>query len=223
MMATAPPGFVPEAPPDPAPPPATGPPPSVPMWRKVVGVVLGLLLIAAAVYAQSFVIGKDRFDDPLTVSGGMRQELATDLFSARLERVEAAKIIKVRTQYGVDEDGTDDLFLVVKIGATAPRRPIKLDSHLITADGLRFNATDRVPVTATLSGKWVQSGWWRSGFFFFEIPRDKIEGARVVVSQLPSSMFGDQYAAEASFDLGLDPAEVDQLARSAGAVYEVNG
>ncbi|GAA3843042.1 hypothetical protein GCM10022226_77440 [Sphaerisporangium flaviroseum] len=217
------PGFVPQAPPHRPAPPPVAPPPRVPVWRKIVAATLGVILISAAVYVQTFVLDGSRLDDPLTVSGGIQEAVSTDVFSARLDRVEFAKSVRVKKQFGTDEDTTDKVFLVVKVGATAPRRPIQLTSHLVTADGLRFDVTDHVTDTATLGSKWVQPGWWGSGLFFFEVPPDKVPGARVVVSQKASTIFGDQYLAEASFDLGLDGAKAGQMIQAAKDVYEVSG
>ncbi|MCW2882242.1 MAG: hypothetical protein JWQ95_6342 [Sphaerisporangium sp.] len=214
--------FVPHAPP--LPPSRTKPPSRrAPVWRRLAGAVLGLALASAAVYAQTFVMTADDRRAPLTVSGGMHGQLNTDHFSARLERVEFARSVRVKSTYGTDEATTDQLFLIVKIGATSPRRPVKLVSHILTSDGLRFEATDHVNVSATLGDKWVQPGWWRSGFYFFEIPPDKVAGARVVVSEMNNTVYGDQYAPEVSFDLGLDGAKARQMTDAAKDVYEVSG
>ncbi|WP_214413847.1 hypothetical protein [Sphaerisporangium fuscum] len=220
-MTAASPGFVPDAP---ALPPARSEPARrVPVWQRILMAVLGLALVAGAVYAQTFVLGVDQLDDPITRSGGLHDEVNADLFSARLERVEFAKTVRVKKTYSSEDAATDQVFLVVKVGATAPRRPIQLAAHLLTADGLRFEPTDRVPSSATLAEKWVQPGWWRSGLYFFEVPPDKVAGARVVVSEPLSPLFGDQYIAEAAFDLGLDEAKARQMIGAAQDVYEVTG
>ncbi|WP_248962510.1 hypothetical protein [Sphaerisporangium perillae] len=219
-MAT-PPGLVPDAPPLPPGPPEA-PRRHVPAWRRAAGALLGLVLAAGAVYVQTRVLTADQLDDPLTVSGGMHDELETDLFSARLERVEFARSVRVKKQFSTDEATTEHVFLIVKMGATSRRKPVQLTAHLITAGGLSFDPTDRVDARATMADKWVQPGWWRSGLYFFEIPPDKAAGSRVVLSE-PKTLFGDAFIPETSSDLGLDEAKARQMIDAAKDVYEVSG
>ncbi|MEV6982499.1 hypothetical protein AB0M95_14730 [Sphaerisporangium sp. NPDC051017] len=218
-MVTSP-GLVPDAPSRPAPAPPRRR--RVPLWRRLLAAVLGLALVCGAVYVQTFVLDADRLRAPLTVSGGMHDELVTDTFSARLERVEFARTIRIKKTYATDEATTDRIFMIVKVGATAPRRPVQLAAYLLTADGLRFDPTDRVPPGATFSEKWVQPGWWRSGLYFFEVPKDRVAGARVVVRE-PQTLFGDDWVSEVSADLGLDATEAGRMIGAAKDVYEVTG
>ncbi|MFC6080183.1 hypothetical protein [Sphaerisporangium aureirubrum] len=216
-------------------PPPTGPavqgppPPGAPAaarvtgWRKALGVAVGLALVAAAVWMQPLILTPDRLNDPLTASGGMHDELTTPRFTARLERVEFARTVRVKKQYSTEDAPTDQVFMIAKVGATTPNRPVRLSARLLTADGRLFDATERVPETAGLASKWVQPGWWRSGLFFFEVPPKDVAGARVIVSEEPSPLFGDQFMAEASFDTGMDEAAARRTVAGAKDVYEVNG
>ncbi|MFC4530215.1 hypothetical protein [Sphaerisporangium dianthi] len=186
--------------------------------------VIGIALAIGAVCLQTFVMTADEKAAPLTVSGGKGEILASDHFSARLEQIEFARSVRVKRTYTTDEVATDQIFLVVKVGATTPRRPIKLVPYLVTADGLRFNATDKINETATLTDKWIQTGWWRSGLCFFEIPPGKVAGARVVVTeQQVNSLYDDQYLPEVSLDLGLDQARAREAMNAAKDVYEASG
>ncbi|GGK94867.1 hypothetical protein Sme01_57600 [Sphaerisporangium melleum] len=208
----------------PAPAPADRPRgPRRPAWHRIAAAVLGVALAAGAVYAQTFTMSADQRRAPLTFSAGPRQDVRTDHFSARLERVEFARSVRVKRTYATDEATTDQVFLIIKIGATGARRPLQLAPFLVTADGLRFNATDKVNPTATITEKWVQPGWWRSALCFFEVPPDKIAGARVVVQEKVNDLAGDQYLPETSFDLGLTGAQVRQGVEGAKDGYEVSG
>ncbi|MEU8265532.1 hypothetical protein AB0B89_00070 [Sphaerisporangium sp. NPDC049002] len=194
----------------------------VPLWRRTVGAIIGVALMCAAVYVQTHVLTVDQRREPLTVSGGMHQELRTAHFSARLERVEFAKSVRVKKQYATEDSTADQVFLIAKVGLTSPRRPIKITAHVITADGLRFEPTDRVDSGATLGDKWIQPAWWRSGFYFFDLPADKVAGAQVVVAE-PRTLFGDAYMPEIALDPGLDQAKARQMVDAAKDVYEVSG
>ncbi|WP_405144295.1 hypothetical protein OG589_41420 [Sphaerisporangium sp. NBC_01403] len=213
--------LVPDAPPAA---PARPEPPRrrVPLWRRTVSAVVGLALVCAAVYVQTHVLTTDQRREPLTVSGGMHQELRTSHFSARLERVEFARSVRVKKKYGTEDATPDEVFLIAKVGLTAPRRPLRLTAHLVTADGLSFEPTDRVDLSATLGDKDIQPGWWRSGFYFFDIPADKVAGARVVVAE-PATLFGTDFMPETAMDLGLDQAKARQMIDAAKDVYEVSG
>ncbi|GII85319.1 hypothetical protein Ssi03_33090 [Sphaerisporangium siamense] len=218
-MATSP-GLVPETLPAPPPPRPAGP--RVPAWRRLLAAVVGVALVCGAVYTRSIELTPDELNDPLTTSGGMGDALVTGQFTTRAEKVEFARSVRVKRTYSTDDAPTDHIFMIVKVSATAPRRPIQLAAHLVTADGARFDTTDRVETTATFAYKWVQSGWWASGLFFFEIPPARVAGARLVVS-VPNTLYGDVYQPETSADLGLDAAGAARLIDAAKDAYEVKG
>jgi hypothetical protein len=175
-------------------------------------VLIGIILLVAAVYAQSLVLTSEQKDDPLTANGAAGDVVRTDPFEARVEGVQAARTLQITGTPDpvVADDGL--LFLVVKVSATAPKRPIQLTTaYLVTADGLRFDATERVRERLTLGYKWVQSGWWSTGSYFFEVPPSAVAGARLSIVGGAPKLFGDQYAAEASIDLNLSPAKAQRL------------
>ncbi|GII79680.1 hypothetical protein Sru01_46620 [Sphaerisporangium rufum] len=201
--------------------PAPVSPRRAPAWRRLLHVAVGLALIGGAGYAHEFVLPPDRLDDPLTATGGPREEIRMDTFSARLEEVRFARSVRVKKEFGTDEATTRQIFLVAKVGATSVRKPLKLSAFLLTADGLRFDPTDRVDAGATLAEKWVQPGWWRSGLYFFEVPPDKVAGARVVVTD-PQVLFED-WVPEVAMDLGLDEAGARRMISEAEDGYEVTG
>ena len=192
-------------------------------WQRAFRAVTGLALVAAAVAMQPLRLAPERLTEPITASAGIHEQVSLPRFSARLERVEFARSVRVDKQYGSDEAPTDQIFLVAKVGATAPQRPVQLHARLLTADGRRFDATERVSDTVALNTKWVQPGWWRSGLYFFEVPPDAVAGATVIVSEASSPLFGDQFLSEAAFDTGLDEAAAKRAVGAAKEVYEVSG
>ncbi|GAA1273127.1 hypothetical protein GCM10009677_27870 [Sphaerisporangium rubeum] len=192
-------------------------------WLTALRAVTGLALVAAAVAMQPLRLAPERLNEPITASGGMHDELSMPRFSARLERVEFARTVRVNKRYGGEDAPTGQIFLIAKVGATAPKHPVQLHARLFTADGRRFDPTERVSDTAAMNTKWVQPGWWRSGLYFFEVPPDAVAGAKVVVSEEISPLFGDQFLSEAAFDTGLDGAAAKQAVGAAKDVYEVSG
>ncbi|GII67296.1 hypothetical protein Skr01_73810 [Sphaerisporangium krabiense] len=197
--------------------------PRVPLARRLIGAVVGLALVCGAVYVQTFVLSPEELKDPLTASGGMRDALVTDQFTTRVEQVEFTRSVQVKRTYSTDDARTEQIFMVVKVSATAPRRPIQLTARLVTADGARFATTDRVGTAATFANKWVQPGWWASGLFFFEVPPARVAGARLVVSAPGNILYGDTYQPETSTDLGLDETAAARMIGAAKDAYEVKG
>ncbi|GAA3843024.1 hypothetical protein GCM10022226_77400 [Sphaerisporangium flaviroseum] len=160
--------------------------------------VVALAIGAAAVYAHTFAMDKDKLDAPLTSHAAAGGVAVTGRFSARLEKVVAARSLRLLTTSTDPETGrvtikksgrvgTQDVFIVVTIGATSPGDPTRLDdAWLRTADGVEYAATDRVGPAFTLPHRPVQNGWWVDVVFVFEIPPEALAGASIVVSA-PSS------------------------------------
>lgn len=192
--------------------------------RKVVNAVLGLALVGAAVAAQTRVLTADQLNDPLTAAAGFRDPVVTDRFHAQLERVEFARSVAVKKQYGTDTVTAREIFLIAKVGAIAPREHTQLTvAFLVTRNGRRFEQTEKVDTSATLGAKYVQPGWWRSGFYFFDVPASAVPGSRIVLQEKADPVFGDQYVQEASFGTELDEATARKMIGEAEDVYEVTG
>ncbi len=211
-MTTSPPHVLPPRSPSPPDPPRRPRPRRGHGRRRIVSVLIGILLLAAAVYAQSLVPTAEQRNDPLTTNGVAGEVVRTDLFEARVDDVRAARTLRITGSPDavVADDGL--LFLAVKVSATAPKRAIKLTTaYLVTDDGLRFDTTERVKERLTLGYTWVQSGWWSTGSYFFEVPPSALAGARLSIVAGTPKLYDDQYAAEASIDLNLGPAEARRL------------
>lgn len=194
---------------------------TVRVLRRVVNAVLGLVLVAGAVAMQTVLLEPDDLDAPITSNGGVADTVRTAFFEARVESVEAASALRRQDRDPV-RPSPGQVFVIVKVSATASSRALRLESaHLVTADGLKYAATERMDSNASLSGTWVQPMWRASGLYFFEVPAAALPGSRFVVSEKPSPLFGDQYLPEASIDLGLDAAGARGLLDSAKNVYEV--
>ncbi len=155
-------------------------------------------------YAHTFVMDKDDLDAPLTSQAAAGAVASTGRFSARLDKVVAASSLRLLTT-STDPDGghvevkksarvgTPDVFVVATVGATSPDEPTRLENAwLRTADGIEYAATDRVDPAFTLSRRPVQHGWWVDVVFVFEVPREAVPGASIVVSAPSSNGIYDQ-------------------------------
>ncbi|MEV1167934.1 hypothetical protein [Nonomuraea sp. NPDC049784] len=185
---------------------------------KLLSLAVGLVLLGAAVALQTLHRGEGEITDPLTYTGGKGEIVDAKRFSVRLDSFVAAKSIKL----GDQTIGTDNLFLIVNASAMSSLKPYHLAQPvLLTADGKKFAATDRVTETYTLAFRWVQPGLWTSGRFFFEVPPSELPGARVVF-RLPSGFVVEPYQPEAEVDLGLDEEGARKLAASPQDVYSTD-
>ncbi|WP_188195430.1 hypothetical protein [Nonomuraea sp. SYSU D8015] len=179
-----------------------------------------MLLVGGAMGMQTLHLSDSEFGDPLVYSGAKGEAVDARRFSVKLESVAVAKSIKSSTK----TVETDHLFLVVDVAAKSSLKPYHLkEPVLVTGDGKKFDATDRVDNSLTLSRKWVQPDIWTRGRFFFEVPASALAGASVRF-RLPgaSSVLVEPYRPEAEIDLGLDEDAARKLAASPQAVYSTD-
>ncbi|MEU5867184.1 hypothetical protein ABZ815_38840 [Nonomuraea sp. NPDC047529] len=175
----------------------------------------GLLLAAAAVGLQTFHLSANEASAKVTYKGVKGESVDARRFTVRLDSFVAAKTIQNSDQ----TIATDNLFLVVTASAKSSLKPYHLGQpELLTTDGKKFDATDRVASPLTLANTWVQPDIWVSGRFFFEVPPSALPGARVVFG-LPAEVVVEPFQPEVEVDLGLDEEAARKLAASPQAVY----
>ncbi|TXK35678.1 hypothetical protein [Nonomuraea sp. C10] len=182
---------------------------------RLLNAAVGLVLLGAAIGLQSLDLSHNEYSAPLTYLGGKGENVDATRFVVRLNSVTAAKSIRHLS----DTLKTDRLFLVVDVSAKSKLKPYKLGpAVLLTTDGKKFSATDRIDSSATASAKWVQPDIWAGGSYFFEVPASVLAGARLVVG-LPPTALVEPYQPEAEIDLALDEAAARKLVGSAQDVY----
>ncbi|MFF4619255.1 hypothetical protein [Nonomuraea jabiensis] len=179
---------------------------------------VGLVLLGGAVWLQTLHMAEGEITDPITYTGAKGEVVDARRFSLRLDSFLAAKSI----QSGSQTIGTDNLFLVVNVTAKSSLKPYHLGQpELLTADGKRFDATDRVNDDLTMAMSWVQPDIWKSGRFFFEVPSSELAGAHVVFG-LNKEVIVEPYKPEVEVDLGLDDEGARKLAASPQDVYSTD-
>ncbi|MFI6922040.1 hypothetical protein ACIBIZ_19015 [Nonomuraea spiralis] len=184
---------------------------------KLLNACAGLLLAAAAIGLQTLHMTPNEAAARLTYTGAKGENVDARRFTVRLDSFLAAKAI----QNGEETVTTDNLFIVVNASARSSLKPYHLGQpQLLTADGKKFDATDRIASPLTLANTWVQPDIWVSGRFFFEVPSSALPEARVVFG-LPAEMLVEPYQPEVEVDLGLDEEAARKLAASPQAVYSI--
>ncbi|MBX6385757.1 MAG: DUF4352 domain-containing protein [Microbispora sp.] len=185
--------------------------------RRMAAGVAGIVLAAAAVYAQqNFAMSFEQRTSYLTYKGRIGETVETKRFTVKVLSVSAAHAVDT-TNFSSKtvKVATSNLFLLVDVSATSAREPFRLSTLLppvlLTEDGRRYQPTDKVDESLTLFNKWIQPGFWSSGVLVFEVPPDAVAGASFVFIPPVSPLVNDNYAPEAQIDLGLSRAAADRL------------
>jgi hypothetical protein len=193
--------------------------------------LVALAVAAAAVYAHTYVMEKDALDAPLTTKVAAGALAETGRFSARIDKVVAARSLRLLTKQTDPETGhatikesttvgTRDVFVVVTVSATSAGDPLRLgDAWLRTRDELEYAATDRLGETFTMADRPVQYGWPVDLTYVFEVPPGALPGASVVITApstngIYDSIYRqryDQLLPEAALTLTPDDAATKRL------------
>ncbi|GGQ04811.1 hypothetical protein GCM10010140_38710 [Streptosporangium pseudovulgare] len=207
-------------------------------WRRLGGLLAGAALAATAVAAQSFAFSRDDHSGPLTWTGGLGETVTASRISVRAEGVHAARTIEAGTSPGASSgvsSGTSSgtaqrattkgIFLVVDLAATSTRVPQRIAPPvLLTESGRRYAATDKVNGDLTITGPFIQWGWWTRRVAVFEVPPAELAGARIVVHpQEGNGALIEPSAPEVEIDLGLDEAAAARLVSTAKDVHTLAG
>ncbi|MFI6602813.1 hypothetical protein ACIBHX_41735 [Nonomuraea sp. NPDC050536] len=182
----------------------------------VLNALVGLVLAGGAVALQTLALSAGDMGQPLTYSGAKGQEIDAGRFSVKVTGVSSAKQLR---SFGKSVP-TDQIFLVIELQATVPKKPLTLGTpDLLAADGRRFQATDKVQKSDTIAGSAIQPGWWTPGVFVFEVPVDALAGAKAVIGAQGSALYGEPLMPEAQVELGIDDATAKRLASAPAEVY----
>ncbi|MFI6514826.1 hypothetical protein ACIBF1_04605 [Spirillospora sp. NPDC050679] len=184
------------------------------------GGLCGALLLAASMWlyeakpdAEAGVL------EPIRDSGGIGRVVSTPVFSVRVDRVVAARSLAPALSFGRASAPvrTEGVFLAVRARVRAEREPVKLMSTTLeTSGGFSFKEGPR-PEAAQVVAPEFQPMLWGTATYLFELPKDRLEGARLVVGTgglLP------QLSAAAEVDLGLDKPRAAELVRTAVERYD---
>jgi hypothetical protein len=201
-------------------PAAQSPPARRSVAGRVAGVVIGLALAAAAVFAQTHAMSFEQRNSFLTTKGRLGEAVETSRFTVKVTSVSAARAVDTKDFTGkVIKVETSNLFLLVKLSVTTPREPMRLSRLgppvLLTEDGRRYDPTDKVDEGLTVFNKRFQPGFWSSGALVFEVPKEAVPGARLVFIPPVAAIVVDNFAPEAEIDLGLSSDAAARLVSQA--------
>ncbi|MFI0450886.1 hypothetical protein [Actinomadura sp. 6N118] len=184
--------------------------------------VVGCALLAAAMWFHSL---KPKVEadviDPIRASGKVGKVITNRDFKLQLERVVVARSLKQGLSSSTQPPvGTDGVFVVVSGRAMSQKKPISLNTAVLeTRDGYKYKKAQRPGVYAVDPSDLAPLLWGKLTFYF-EIPKERLAGARVVVSQ--SSLFLAPNAAT-EVDLGISESRAEEMIRGAVQNYDLSG
>ncbi|MFA1537745.1 hypothetical protein [Actinomadura monticuli] len=157
--------------------------------------------------------------DPIRTGGTVGEKVMTRDFGVRVEKITAARSLEPTFSLGGKPPvGTDGVYLVVQLSATARREPLQLRSaELETPGGYTFREDPRTS-DVSINQPTFQPLLWSSTKLVFELPKERVEGAHLVVGTgglLP------QLSSAADIDLGLTKDGTAALMRAATDRYQV--
>ncbi|MEU8345948.1 hypothetical protein SAMN05443665_102175 [Actinomadura meyerae] len=180
----------------------------------------GTLLLAAAMWLHSVRPEVRAAElDPIRTGGKAGEKVETRDFTVRVDGVDAARSLEQGVSLGgAPPVGTDGVYLIVRLSATAAREPLQLrTAELETPGGYTFRQDPRS--SAVSAGQPTYEPMiWSSAKLVFELPKERVAGAHLVVGTgglLP------QLSSAADIDLGLSEEKAARLVGAATDRYQV--
>jgi hypothetical protein len=185
--------------------------------RKVVAAVLTVGLMAAAMWLYTFKPRlEDRAQHPLMTHGRLGAVVGNPDFSVKVTRVDVASAITkpdflskptVMRSLGI--------FVIVEAQLKSNKKPF-LAGHirLETPGGVEYGVSGRAAISD--SDNEYQPMLWSPARYVFEIPKDRLAGARLIIGSIALQ---NELSAETNVDLGLGGAKGERLAAHPAASY----
>lgn len=117
---------------------------------------------------------------------------------------------------------TNAYWLLVDYEFVQRRKSEGMGVELYTVDNTEYQASGRPGSTSTVTRIYAEPGFDTSGVIAFELPKDALPGARLVIDN--GSAYGlPLWDHQAVIELGIDQAKADRLVKDAPAVIELKG
>ncbi len=178
-----------------------------------------VLLAVGVLAANAAVPDWQRKYRPLATRGTVDEVVNAGPFTMRVDRVELARSLASGSLTGSGQLPTPGIWVVVWARMKVHEEPTSASSvALLTRDGHRYRASDRPDLQRLLNEQSLEPGIGRYGAFVFEIPPERLAGARLLVSTALVPTLGPQ----ARIDLGLDAERLAGMVEHAPRGYELS-
>lgn len=179
--------------------------------RKAVAAVLtaGLAALTMWLYTVKPHI-EDRLQDPLVSKGRIGAAVDTPDFSVKVAKVDVASAISKPSFLGTKGKVMKSLglFVIVQAQIKSNKKPFTPGHvRLVTRGGVAYDETGRADLPDISSG--FQPMLWAPATYIFEIPKDRLAGARIVVG---AADLYNNLSGETSIDLGINGDRAARLA-----------
>jgi hypothetical protein len=184
--------------------------------RKAVSGVLTAALMALAMWLYTFKPHIEaRIQDPITSSGRIGSIVANRDFSVKVGKVDVASSITKSSFLKPEVMPSIGVFLIVQLDIKSNKKPFQPGHvRLATRGGVSYTESGR-PALPSINGDF-QPMLWAPATYIFEIPRDRLAGARLIIGRIALL---NQLSAETSVDLGIDGARAAQLSAHPATTY----
>jgi hypothetical protein len=188
------------------------------MIRRIGILVVGTLLLAAAMWLKEVEPHVRSHDtQPLRNSGRIGQSLSNSAFSLRVDRVDLARSLTPGSGIGTEPNiTTDGVFVIVHLQAKAAQKPITMAHIRLESSEYTFTDNGRT-YSLNSADQTYQPMIWRKALASFEIPKNRLAGARLVVAE---GGLLNQLSAETAVDLGITPSKAADMIAHAVDGYD---
>lgn len=186
--------------------------------RKIIAGLLTVGLMALAMWLYTFKPHlEDKEQDPLVTSGHIGAVVDNPDFSVKVGKIDVATGIAKSSflQEKTQVMPSLGIFVIVHLEIKSNQKPFQPgDPKLTTRGGVSYDESGRAAIS--ISNGDYQPMLWAPATYVFEIPKDRLAGARLVIGE---SALLIQLSAETEVDLGIDDGEAAQLLAHASPAY----
>lgn len=189
------------------------------MARKSVSAVLTAALMVLAMWLYTFKphLQAD-LQKPIAGSGRIGSVVANDVFSVKVDKVDVARSITASSFPKPEVMPSLGLFVIVHLQIKSNKKPFTPGHIRLTTDGgLSYDESGRARLPSVNND--YQPMLWAPATFIFEIPPDRLAGARLIVGE---STLLNQLSAETAIDLGMHGERAARLSAHPASTYTVN-
>lgn len=184
---------------------------------RIVSGAVSVALMAAAMWLYTFKPHlQARMQTPLAARGHIGAVVGNRVFSVKVDKVDVATSITKQDVFSTPAPMPSlGIFVIVSARLRSNEKPFQVGGvRLATRGGLSYQESGRPAIPS--GGADYEPMLWGKATFVFEIPKDRLAGARLVVGE---QQFMTQLSAQAVVDLGIDDAQAERLLSHASGSY----
>lgn len=188
------------------------------LLTRIGAAILGTALLAVAMVFYTIEPDLEAGElDPIRTSGTIGEEITAPAFSVKASRVDVARSLKSGGILSTEIVRTDGIFVIVQLQAKSNEKPFRMNlTRLETPGGFSYNTTDRT--NGLGSDPELEPLIWSKATATFEIPKNRLAGAHLVLRNLALL---PQLSSEIAVDLRITEAKAAAMIGGAAEGYEV--